>query len=478
MKVWQQTFKKTNWMGWFIAAAILLFACGTITSTTGTTPTPPQPEVIVVTQIVEVTTVPQIVEVTAVPPTSGDASDDAPTPADQPELDVQVITTTPGFNPTRPPVPTVTPGPTQPPLLPGQSEFSPEDVALLFEVWQLVEENYDGPLPTDQALTDAIIAAALATLDDQFTLYMNATNAERSREAFEGAYEGIGAFVEQNEEGYFVIVRPIAGQPAALAGILPGDIILAADGVSLVGLTMDESIALVRGPNGTAVNLTILREGVEQPFEMTIIRQQIVIPIVEFEPELLEGDIAYVRLTSFNAQAYTQLSLALDTLMAQNPRGLILDLRDNPGGFLNQSILVADLFLPEGVVLYERNIRGLEEVYESRTGDIAEEIPLVVLVNPGSASASEIVAGAIQDRGRGVIIGETSFGKGSVQSVYTLSDGSELRVTIARWYTPNNQSISGAGITPDIEETPSPLEFGGPEDNQLQRAITYLLTGQ
>ncbi|MBK9055555.1 MAG: hypothetical protein IPL78_33010 [Chloroflexi bacterium] len=258
----------------------------------------------------------------------------------------------------------------------------------------------------------------------------------------------------------------------------PGDIILAADGVSLVGLTMDESIALVRGPNGTAVNLTILREGVEQPFEMTIIRQQIVIPIVEFEPELLEGDIAYVRLTSFNAQAYTQLSLALDTLMAQNPRGLILDLRDNPGGFLNQSILVADLFLPEGVVLYERNIRGLEEVYESRTGDIAEEIPLVVLVNPGSASASEIVAGAIQDRGRGVIIGETSFGKGSVQSVYTLSDGSELRVTIARWYTPNNQSISGAGITPDIEETPSPLEFGGPEDNQLQRAITYLLTGQ
>ncbi|MBK9055554.1 MAG: hypothetical protein IPL78_33005 [Chloroflexi bacterium] len=221
MKVWQQTFKKTSWMGWFIAAAILLFACGTITSTAGTTPTPPQPEVIVVTQIVEVTTVPQIVEVTAVPPTSGDASDDAPTPADQPELDVQVITTTPGFNPTRPPVPTVTPGPTQPPLLPGQSEFSPEDIDLLFEVWQLVEETYDGPLPTDQELTDAIIAAALATLDDQFTLYMNATTAERSREAFEGAYEGIGAFVEQNEEGYFVIVRPIAGQPAALAGILP-----------------------------------------------------------------------------------------------------------------------------------------------------------------------------------------------------------------------------------------------------------------
>lgn len=451
--------------GWLVAAALLLFACSTVTNN-GVTP---QAEVVVVTQIV-----------VATPTPSGDtiaqSGDDAATP--QPELELEVTITTPGFSPTRPLLPTPNPGPTQQPLFPGESDFSDEDIQLFFEVWQLVEESYDGNLPTDQELMDAVIAAALETLDDQFTLYLNAESAQRSREAFEGSYEGIGAFVEQNEEGYFVITRPIAGQPAALAGLKPGDIVLAADGEPLIGKTMEESIALVRGPEGSAVSLTILREDVAEPFEVTIVRQQIVIPVVEFEPELLEGDIAYVRLTSFNAQAYDQLNNALERLLAQEPRALILDLRDNPGGFLNQSILVADLFLPDGVVLYERNIRGLEEVYESHSGDLAEEIPLVVLVNPGSASASEIVAGAIQDRGRGIIIGETSFGKGSVQSVYTLSDGSELRVTIARWYTPNNQSISGAGITPDIEETPSPLEFGGPDDNQLQRAIEYILTGQ
>ena len=451
--------------GWLVAAALLLFACSTVTNNGGTPPA----EVVVVTQIV-----------VATPTPSGDtiaqSGDDAATPA--PELELEVTITTPGFNPTRPLLPTPTPGPTQQPLFPGESDFSDEDIQLFFEVWQLVEESYDGNLPDDQELMDAVIAAALETLDDQFTLYLNAESAQRSREAFEGSYEGIGAFVEQNEEGYFVITRPIAGQPAALAGLKPGDIVLAADGEPLIGKTMEESIALVRGPEGSAVILTILREDVAEPFEVTIVRQQIVIPVVEFEPELLEGDIAYVRLTSFNAQAYDQLNNALERLLAQEPRALILDLRDNPGGFLNQSILVADLFLPDGVVLYERNIRGLEEVYESHSGDLAEEIPLVVLVNPGSASASEIVAGAIQDRGRGIIIGETSFGKGSVQSVYTLSDGSELRVTIARWYTPNNQSINGAGITPDIEETPSPLEFGGPDDNQLQRAIEYILTGQ
>lgn len=466
MEKQQDKAKLAGWLGWLVAAALFLFACGNFASNGAT------PVVVEVTRIVEV-----VVTVPAQAETGDNNSDTTNPETDAPEIDLAVVTATSGVNPTRIPIPTVTPGPTQPPILPGQSDFSTEDLDLLVEVWQLVEENFDGNLPDDQELRDAIINAAMATLDDQFSLYLNAETAQRSREAFEGSYEGIGAFVEQNDEGYFVITRPIAGQPAALAGLLPGDIVLAADGVPLVGLTIEESITLVRGPEGTAVTLTILR-GDQEPFDVTIIRQQIVIPVVEFEPELLEGEIAYVRLTSFNTQAYTQLSIALETLMAQEPRALILDLRDNPGGFLNQSILVADLFLPDGVVLYERSIRGLEEVYESHTGDIAEEIPLVVLVNPGSASASEIVAGAIQDRGRGIIIGETSFGKGSVQSVYTLSDGSELRVTIARWYTPNNQSISGAGITPDIEETPSPLEFGGPDDNQLQRAIAYILTGQ
>jgi carboxyl-terminal processing protease len=207
--------------------------------------------------------------------------------------------------------------------------------------------------------------------------------------------------------------------------------------------------------------------------EITIVRELIEIPIVE--SEMLENNIAYVRLTGFNSNADRQLALALHELLAQNPQALIFDLRDNPGGFLNQSVAVADLFLPEGIILYQRDRGGAEEIFRSQSGDIAETIPLVVLVNPGSASASEIVAGAIKDLGRGILIGETTFGKGSVQQTHTLPGGSELRVTIARWYTPNNQTIDGQGIAPDIEVI-SESESATETDIQLQRAIEYILS--
>ncbi|GAH14392.1 unnamed protein product, partial [marine sediment metagenome] len=191
----------------------------------------------------------------------------------------------------------------------------------------------------------------------------------------------------------------------------------------------------------------------------------------------LEENIGYVRLTTFSNGADLQLSEAIDELMAQQPDGLILDLRDNPGGLLDQAIKVSDLFLPEGIVAFQRDNQGIERVFESEDGDQAEIIPLVVLINRGSASASEIVAGAIRDLGRGILVGEQTLGKGSVQQSYTLSDGSELRVTIARWYTPNNESIDSQGILPDIEiETPADL--GGDGDEQLQRAIQILLGGE
>jgi carboxyl-terminal processing protease len=266
------------------------------------------------------------------------------------------------------------------------------------------------------------------------------------------------------------------GQPADLAGLRAGDVVIGVDGESVVGMSLDEVIALIRGPEGSEVDLEIRREGREQPFEVTITRERINIPVIQ--SEMLEERIAYVRLTSFNRNAEPQLRDALDQLLAENPQGLILDLRDNPGGFLDQSIAVADIFLEDGVVLFERSeTLDIHETYRSDNGDLAEEIPLVVLINAGSASASEIVAGAIQDRSRGVLIGETTFGKGSVQQSHTLSDGSELRVTIARWYTPDDASIDGEGIVPDIEiETPEDL--GGDEDVQLQRAIDYLSSAE
>jgi carboxyl-terminal processing protease len=356
------------------------------------------------------------------------------------------------------------------------SQLDEEDLRLFYEVWRLVARQFDGELPSQEDLIYAAISGSLDTLDDQFTRFIPPDAAARMRQDLQGSFEGIGAFIRMTEEGYLEIVRPMAQHPAALAGILPGDIITHIDGVAVQGLSLDEAIARVRGPEGTIVVLTILRADVEGPFEIEVERARIEIAIVE--SEMLGDNIGYVRLTSFTPNASQALREAINQLMAQNPAGLVFDLRDNPGGYLDQSVSVADLFLPQGVVLYERNIRGLDEIFNSQDGEIAEGIPLVVLVNAGSASASEIVAGAIQDRGRGILIGETTFGKGSVQQTHTLSDGSELRVTVARWYTPDDNTIDGTGITPDIEVLPSPIDLGGPDDTQLQRAIQYLLTGQ
>lgn len=367
-----------------------------------------------------------------------------------------------------------------PPADPARSaeppDFSEEDLELLWEAWNIVISEFDGDYPSQEELTYAVISGMLSELDDQYTRFAPPDVAERMRESLSGSFEGIGAFVRENEEGLTEIVRPMDGQPAAIAGIRAGDIVVGVNGASVIGQTLDEVIAQIRGPQGTEVTLLMRREGEEDPLEFTVRRELIEIPMIE--SEMLEEEIAYLRLNSFAMTANDQMRDALQELLAQNPRGLIFDLRDNPGGFLDQSVAVADFFLPEGVVLYQRSAAfNLNEEHRSDSGDPGETIPLVVLVNAGSASASEIVAGAIQDYGRGVLIGETTFGKGSVQQTHTLSDGSELRVTIARWYTPNDMSIDGNGIAPDIE-APSPAELGGEDDTQLQRAIDYLLDGE
>ncbi len=357
-------------------------------------------------------------------------------------------------------------------LSPNQIQLEADDLELLLEVWDIVSEEFDGSFPEEQDVTYRAIAASLELLEDDFTRFVPADIARITRERLEGSFEGIGAFVDLSEEGFLLIIRPIEGQPADRAGLESDDLITHVDGEPVQGKSLEEIITLVKGPQGTEVTLTVLRESFDAPFDVTIVRDLIEIPIVEFE--LLEEEIAYVRLSGFTGSATDQLEQALEDMLDQNPQGLILDLRDNPGGFLHISVEVTDLFLPEGIILYQRDNAGNEEIFRSDDGDLAEEIELVLLVNEGSASASEIVAGAIKDYDRGIIVGQTTFGKGSVQQTHTLSDGSELRVTIARWYTPENMSIDEAGIVPDIEvETPD--QFGGEDDIQLQRAIDLIL---
>lgn len=370
-----------------------------------------------------------------------------------------------------------------PPAMPGESgdDKSPEgdvDFATFDEAWGFIENEFDGELPEEKKRLYAAISGSLETLDDQYTRFIRPDVAERMREDLNGSVSGIGAFVNENDDGQLEISRPIDGQPADLAGLMPGDVIIAVDGETTINRDFDEVLMRIRGPEGTSVVLTIVRAGEAEPLNFTIVRTVFEVPVVEVKMLGSENNpLIYLRLASFTRNSESAVLDALDGVQSENPSGIIFDLRDNGGGFLDQAVAVADVFLPEGVVLFERGSRGIDKSFDADNGDVAEQIPLVVLVNGGSASASEIVAGAIQDHERGIIIGEPTFGKGSVQLVHALSDGSELRVTIARWYTPNNRSISDGGVIPDIE-IPTPQDLGGEDDPQLQRAIEFLLDGE
>lgn len=375
------------------------------------------------------------------------------------------------------PVVETTVAPTLQPETPGPNA-APSDGALDYEmlrtVLDILERQFYGGLPDQETLSYGAIRGLLFTLDDPYTTFIEPEIAAIWNQDATGQFEGIGATVRLREDGYLEIVRPLPGHPAEAAGIQAGDLVLSVDEVSILGLGLYEAIGLIRGPAGSQVTLEMARPGEREPFTVTVKRARIEMPTVE--TRMLENNIGYILLTEFDDTATTRVTAALESLMAQGAVGLVFDLRDNPGGFLSQAIQVSDLFLDAGIVAIERDSSGLEQKFPSRTGGLGEAIPMVVLVNGGSASASEIVAGALQDRGRAVLIGEPTLGKGSVQMPHNLSDGSQLRVTIARWYTPNNNSIHGEGLTPDIE-VPYPNDTPVGEDPQLERAMQYLLEG-
>jgi carboxyl-terminal processing protease len=354
---------------------------------------------------------------------------------------------------------------------------APQDQSLktFWEAYDILQKEYYGnDLPTGKNLEYDAIRGLIFGLEDQFTSFVSPDAAKLIEEDATGSFSGIGAYVQLNKQRALQITKIFQDSPAEKAGLKPGDIITEVDGKSIVGGDINEQVAKVRGPEGSTATFTIVREGEDKPFKVDITRATIAIKLVE--SKMLDNNVAYVSLNSFNsATSAQQLQAAIQDLLAKNPKGLIFDLRDNPGGFLDQAVQVADIFLKDGVVLYERSKNGDEQVFRSDDRGIAQDIPLVVLVNGGSASASEIVAGAIQDRGRGVLIGETTFGKGSVQEINHLSDGSQLRVTIAHWFTPNNRGIHGQGIEPNI----TVAHGDDPKvDPQLDRAVEYILNGK
>jgi len=344
------------------------------------------------------------------------------------------------------------------------------DFSVFWEAWGILEREFYGEIPPAEERMYSAIRGVISSLGDPYTSFLDPKQASVARQDITGSFEGIGAIVDM-KEGKLVIVEVIEGQPAEKAGLKSGDIILKVDDKPIENMTLLEAVLLIRGPKGTPVKLTVYREGLEEPFEVTIIRQRIEIPTLSYK--MLDGKIAYIKLREFNEIASEKLKEALRELIPQKPVGIILDLRGNPGGLLSVAVEVASQFVDKSPILIERTKSGQEKLFKAVPGGLATDpsIPLVVLVNGASASASEIVAGAIRDHGRGILLGEKTFGKGSVQQPFTLKDGSELRVTTARWFTPSGTAIHGKGLTPDIE-----VKAGeGEKDVQLEKAVEYIL---
>lgn len=325
-----------------------------------------------------------------------------------------------------------------------------EQLDLFGDIFERIRAQYVEEVD-EKALIEAAIDGMLTSLDPHSS-YLSPDDAADMRVQTSGEFGGLGIEVTQ-EEGWVKVVSPIDGTPADAAGILSGDFITHVNGESLLGLTLDEAVELMRGPVGSEIIITVAREGEQEPFDVSIIRDTIKLTAVRARTE---GQAVVLRIATFSDQTYDNLSTGLAEQVAEaggieNVDGVILDLRNNPGGLLNQAIFVADAFLDAGEIVSTRGrTAGDGERFNAEPGDLSEGLPIVVLINGGSASASEIVAGALQDHQRAIVVGTKSFGKGSVQTVMPLRSDGAMRLTTARYYTPSGRSIQALGIQPDI----------------------------
>lgn len=358
-----------------------------------------------------------------------------------------------------------------------QQEATPSELQALFvpfwEAWNIVHERFvDQPID-DVALMRGAIRGMMDALGDKQTFYMDPVVYESETSSLTGEYEGIGAYVDLDGE-FLTIISPIEGSPAEAAGLKPGDAIIAIDGEDMTGSTPEEARQKVLGPAGTEVKLTVTREGESEPLEFVITRARIVVPSVT--GEMRENSIAYIDINTFGEKTTSELDTALEDVLRQNPRGIIIDLRNNPGGYLTTAVEVASEFIDEGVILYEQYGDGQRDTFRALGDGRATDLPIVVLINEGSASASEILAGALQDYGRATLVGVQSYGKGSVQQWVPLSNNEgAARVTVAKWLTPHERALDGVGLAPEVYVVMSSEDYEAERDPQLEAAMETIL---
>lgn len=340
------------------------------------------------------------------------------------------------------------------------------ELNLFGEIFDRVREEYVDP-PNERELIRAAIQGMLTSLDPH-SGYLDPDNYADVRQETEGTFGGLGIEVTM-EDGIVKVVSPIDDTPAARAGILSNDYIIELDGEPVLGLTLDQAVEKMRGEIGAPITLTVVRDGVDQPLTFTLERDVIALRVVR---QFVDRDVGVIRLARFTEQASSGLEDALKAVREEagdTLKGLILDLRNNPGGLVDQAVFVADAFLPQGNVLSTRGRSQIEndrfDASRDEVDDLTDGLPLIVLINGGSASAAEIVAGALQDHRRATLIGTRSFGKGSVQSVISLGANGAIRLTTSRYYTPSGRSIQASGIQPDIEVFEDvPAEFQGRDE--------------
>lgn len=358
-----------------------------------------------------------------------------------------------------------------------ESEVSTNEIINKINKLEKLIDKYYLEKVNQEDLAEGIYKGLLGSLGDPYSCYYTAKEYKALMESSSGVYCGIGASVTQNAKtGVITIVKPFAAGPAYEAGLLPGDAIYKVNGKEVTGKDLTEVVSQMKGDEGTTVDISIVREGESKPLEFTIKRKKIEVPTIEYQ--MLDNKIGYISVSEFDEVTADQFSKAVNDLEKQGEKGLVIDLRDNPGGLLNTVVDMLNRMLPKGLIVYTEDKYGnREEEYSDNKESFNK--PLVVLINGNSASASEIFAGAIQDYKKGTLVGTTSFGKGIVQSIIPLNDGTAIKVTVSKYYTPNGRNIHGTGITPDVEvdlkdSLKKKVVISKDEDNQLKKAIEVL----
>ncbi|MBC7765278.1 MAG: S41 family peptidase [Hyphomonadaceae bacterium] len=343
----------------------------------------------------------------------------------------------------------------------------------LSQVTDVIQSNFLYNLDSDK-LIDSAAHGVAATADDPYTVYYSAEEYKRFNETFEGSYSGVGLVVSATHEtNEIIVISPFDDTPAQKAGIVKGDIIVKVEGKDVAGDKLDEAVRLMKGKTGTPVTITIFRKGWDAPKDFQMNREQINIPNIT--QKMLANQIGYIRILKFDLRAADQFREAIAALTKDNMKGLIIDVRDNPGGAVNEVREIADILLPEGLVMYAQDKNGKRMEEKSDKSEI--NLPMAILVNEGSASASEILSGALKDYGKAVVVGKKTFGKGVVQRIFPLTDGSAVQVTIQQYFTPKGNQVHKKGILPDVEVAlPADLESSISkltleQDTQLSKAL-------